>query len=337
MLQEITISEFENSSGTVRNIHLSYQIFGRELGTGPIVLVNHSLSGNSEITGKNGWWNEIVGEGKSIDPREYTILALDMPGNGFSGKSEHLVYNYKEFTLRDIAKIFAKTIEGLEITEIFAGIGGSIGGALLWELAVLKPSLIRHLIPIATDYKATPWVKALCKVQDQILNNSAEPVKDARMHAMTFYRGPQSFMAKFGKWQVQDAESWNIERWLEHHGNKLEERFQLATYKLMNHLLTTIDISNGTGDYINAAAKIESDIHIITVNSDLFFLPEDNWETFVNLSLQKKNVHIHEIKSLHGHDAFLIENAQLAGFLNPIFHTNNKEYETDKHRALWSR
>lgn len=337
MLQEITISEFENSKGTVQNIHLSYQIFGRELGTAPIVLVNHSLSGNSEITGKNGWWNEIVGEGKSVDPGDYTILALDMPGNGFSGKPANLLHNYKEFTLRDIAKIFVKTIERLEITEIFAGIGGSIGGALLWELAVLKPSLIRHIIPIATDYKATHWVKAICKVQDQILNNSAEPVKDARMHAMTFYRSPQSFTAKFGNLQEPIAGSWDIERWLEHHGNKLEERFQLATYKLMNHLLTTIDISNGTGDHIGAAAKVEADIHIITVNSDRFFLPDDNWETFVNLSLQKKNVHIHEIKSLHGHDAFLIENAQLAGFLNPIFHTNNTTNEKNKHRALWSR
>ena len=323
MFQEITISEFENSKGTIQNIHLSYQIFGRELGTAPIVLVNHSLSGNSEITGENGWWNEIVGEGKSVDPRAYTILALDMPGNGFTGKAAHLLHNYKEFTLRDIARVFVKTIEHLEITEIFAGIGGSIGGALLWELAVLKPSLIQHLIPIATDYKATQWVKAICKVQDQILNNSAEPVKDARMHAMTFYRSPQSFTAKFGGLQAENAGSWDIERWLEHHGNKLEKRFQLATYKLMNHLLTTIDISNGTGDYLSAAAGVESNIHIVTVNSDRFFLPEDNWDTFVDLSLRKKNVQIYEIKSPHGHDAFLIENDQLAGFLNPIFHLSN--------------
>ena len=55
MLQEITISGFTNSAGTSQNISFTYQIFGRELGEAPIVLINHSLTGNSQITGKTGW------------------------------------------------------------------------------------------------------------------------------------------------------------------------------------------------------------------------------------------------------------------------------------------
>ncbi len=337
MLQEITISGFTNSAGTLQNISFTYQIFGRELGEAPIVLINHSLTGNSQITGKTGWWNTIVGEGKSIDPRNYTILALDMPGNGFDGKPSNLLHNYREFTLLDIAKIQSLALKKLQITEIFAGIGGSIGGALVWELAVLEPGLIQNVIPIAADYKTTQWVKALCKVQDQILNNSAEPVKDARMHAMTFYRSPQSLSAKFSPTPNQNLDSWDVEDWLEHHGTKLEERFELAAYKLKNHLLTTIDISNGSGDYINSAAKIEGTIHIITVNSDGFFLADENWETYVNLSLIKENINIYEIKSIHGHDAFLIENAQLSGFLKPILNSNKTQNKESKHSALWSR
>src|SRR5690606_23649995 len=145
-------------------------------------------------------------------------------------------------------------------------------------------------------------LRALCKVQDQILNNSAHPLHDARMHAMTFYRSPQSLQAKFVSPYLQTS-AGTIETWLEHHGRKLEERFQLTTYKLMNHLLTTTDISNGSGDHIKAAATIEGNIHIITVNSDLFFLPGDNWDAYVNLSLIKPNININEIKSIHGHDA----------------------------------
>lgn len=337
MLQEITISGFTNSAGIEQTIRFTYQVFGRELGDAPVVLINHSLTGNSQITGKTGWWNAIVGEGKSIDPRDYTILAFDMPGNGFDGIPSNLLHNYREFTLLDIAKIQSLALKKLQITEIFVGIGGSIGGALLWELAVLEPNLIQHVIPIAADYKATQWVRALCKVQDQILNNSAEPVKDARMHAMTFYRSPQSLSAKFSPTPNQNLDSWDVEDWLEHHGKKLEERFELATYKLKNHLLTTIDISNGSGDYISSAAKIAGTIHIVTVNSDGFFLADENWETYVNLSLIKENIHIHEIKSIHGHDAFLIENAQLSGFLKPIFNSNKTQNEEGKHRALWSR
>jgi len=337
MLQTIKISEFKNSVGRVQEIHVSYEIFGKPLGTAPVVLMNHALTGNSSVIGKNGWWKELVGDGKSIDTQEYTILAFNTPGNGFDGKEDHLLNNYKEFTLRDIAKIYQIALNQLGIPKIFAGIGGSIGGALLWEQAVLSPELFEHIIPVASDYKATHWVKALCKVQEQILNNSNTPVADARMQAMTFYRSPQSFVSKFGSLHGEQNSNWNIEGWLEHHGRKLEERFQLASYKLMNHLLTTADISLGSGDHITAASKINSNIHIITINSDGFFTPFENWETYVNLSLIKNNISIHEIKSIHGHDAFLIEHSQVSTFITPIFNTNKTQNEKDKHSTVWSR
>ncbi len=337
MLQKIKISDFENSAGTIQDIQLTYQTFGRELGTAPIVLVNHALTGNSEVTGKNGWWKKIIGIGKSIDLQNYTVLAFNIPGNGFDGEESHLVFNYKEFTLRDIAKIYSKAIKQLGISKIFAGIGGSVGGSLLWEQAVLDPELFQHIIPVATDYKTTPWVKAQCKVQDQILNNSINPVADARMHAMTIYRSPESFVSKFGTNQNHKNGFGSIESWLEHHGKKLENRFQLAAYKLMNQLLSTSDISLGSGDYLSAASKITGDIHIITINSDGLFTPSENWDTYVNLSLVKENINIHEIKSIHGHDAFLIENAQVTTILNPIFNHSSIQNEKNKHSAFRSR
>ncbi|CAM4105527.1 alpha/beta fold hydrolase [Gillisia hiemivivida] len=337
MLHKIYISEFKNNAGTIQELQLTYQTFGRELGTAPIVLVNHALTGNSAVTGKNGWWKEVIGVDKSIDLLEYTVLAFNNPGNGFDGEESQLILNYKEFTLRDIAKIYSEALKQLGISKIFAGIGGSIGGALLWEQAVLDPDLFEHIIPVAADYKSSQWVKAQCKVQDQILNNSVNPVADARMHAMTIYRSPESFISKFNSTQNHKNGTGNIEGWLEHHGKKLENRYQLAAYKLMNHLLSTSDISLGSGDHLSAASKITGDIHIITINSDGLFTANENWDTYVNLSLIKENISIDEIRSIHGHDAFLIENSQVASFLNPIFNTSNKQNEKNKHSTLRSR
>jgi homoserine O-acetyltransferase/O-succinyltransferase len=183
------------------------------------------------------------------------------------------------------------------------------------------------VIPIASDYKSTDWLVANCRIQDHILNNSSNPVHDARMHAMTFYRTPQSLAQKFeGKRNSKD-QIFEVENWLLHHGEKLKNRFTLKSYKLLNHLLTTIDISNGSGGYLEAASRIKGEIHIVTVNSDLFFLAEENWNTYVELSLLKPDINIHEIRSIHGHDAFLIETDQLNRFLEPIFQTPKKKYE----------
>src|SRR5690606_35823971 len=337
MLNKLTIEDFENSAGRVQDIVLSYQTFGQALELAPVVLVNHALTGNSEVCGEVGWWKELIGDWKAIDTRKFCILAFNIPGNGFSEKEENLLHNYEEFSLRDMAELQARALQKLGIPKLFAIVGGSIGGALAWELAALKPALAENVIPIATDFKTTDWVLAHCKVQDQILRNSSTPVFDARMHAMTFYRSPQSFTQKFHRARNENTSEFQVQSWLSHHGKKLENRFQLAAYKLMNHLLTTIDISRGTGKYIEAARKIEGDIHIIPVNSDWFFLAEENWEAYVNLSLVKENVSIHEIKSNHGHDAFLIENRQLASILRPIFNLKNQKNETIKHRTLWSR
>ena len=74
------------------------------------------------------------------------------------------------------------------------------------------------------------------------------------------------------------------------------------------------------------ASKIKSNIHIVTINSDLFFKPEENWETYVDLKTHKDNVTISEIQSIHGHDAFLIEFAQLEVILEGIFRMAPKLY-----------
>ena len=64
-LKHITIHNFTTESGTqFFNLTLSYQLFGQELGSAPVVLVNHALTGNSDVAGENGWWKDIIGKEK---------------------------------------------------------------------------------------------------------------------------------------------------------------------------------------------------------------------------------------------------------------------------------
>lgn len=336
MLQEILIPNFKNSAGNRQDVTVYYQVFGRKLGHGPVVLVNHALTGNAEVSGEGGWWKELVGEGRCINTNIFTVLCLNIPGNGAGGKKD-VFYNYKDFTLADIARIYARVLDKLEIRSLFAAIGGSIGGALAWQLAALKPHLIKNLIPIATDLKATDWLLAHCKVQEQILENSAEPLRDARMHAMTFYRHPLSLSEKFRRKKNSDNGRFEVENWLEHHGRKLESRFELQAYKFMNHLLTTIDISGCVAEASVVATDIESNIHLVSIDSDLFFFPQEIRETYRQLSEVKENISYSEIISIHGHDAFLIEFEQLENILNPIFKFETIKHEKDKLSPVWDR
>jgi len=321
LLKYIAISDFKLESGASQNIQLSYQLFGKPLHEAPIVLVNHALTGNSNVCGKEGWWSDVIGENKCVDTNQYTVLAFNVPGNGFDSEEDHLIENYKDFSARTIAELFSIGLKSLQINKLFAVIGGSVGGGIAWELAALKPNLIQHLIPIASDWKSTDWLIANCHIQDSILNNSNFPLVDARMHAMTLYRTPESFTSKFQRTEVSKA-LFNVESWLDYHGKALNNRFNLSAYKLMNQILKTIDVTRNRGTFSEVVGSISSTIHIVTIPSDLFFKSEENWSTYVDLKLIKNDVCISEIKSIHGHDAFLIEYQQLTKILKPIFESD---------------
>lgn len=328
-IKHIKIKDFiTEASAEISELNLSYQVFGQEIGSAPVILINHALTGNSEVGGENGWWQDIVGKEKAIDTDVYTILSFNIPGNGFDG---FLIDNYKDFIARDVANIFLEGLVKLQIEQLFALIGGSLGGGIAWEMMVLKNDLTNHFIPIATDWKSTDWLIANCQIQEQFLINSKNPVHDARMHAMMCYRTPESFKERFHRSKKEDSEFFNVESWLLHHGKKLQERYQLSSYKLMNHLLKTIDVTVGGEKAIDILDKITANIHIIGVDSDLFFTAEENRETHKKIALTKENVTYNEINSVHGHDAFLIEYDQLEKIIEPIF---NKNYRKKKMKVI---
>ncbi|WP_339841205.1 bifunctional aspartate kinase/homoserine dehydrogenase I [uncultured Maribacter sp.] len=319
MLHQLQIEKYNTLSGATQDIQLSYQVFGKKLHTAPIILVNHALTGNSNVTGDDGWWSALIGEEKCIDSQKYTILAFNIPGNGHD---KFIIENYKDFVAGDVARLFLLGLEQLRIERLFAIIGGSLGGGIAWEMAAIKPNLTEHLIPVASDWKSTDWLIANCQIQEQFLVNSKQPVHDARMHAMLCYRTPASFKERFKRSTNEELKVFNVESWLMHHGDKLQERFQLSAYKLMNQLLKTIDVTRGGEQNFNNLQNSDTNIHIIGVDSDMFFTAQENKDTFKQLAQAKSNVTYGEVQSLHGHDAFLIEFDQMEKLLSGIFNSN---------------
>lgn len=325
MVTKIDLFNFNLEFGKhVLYLPLFYQTFGQPIGNAPVVVVNHALTGNSNAAGENGWWNDLIGENKIIDTQKFTVIAFNIPGNGFDGNPENLIDNYRDFTIRDVARVFWEGLFFLEINSVFAVIGGSLGGAIAWEMAVLQPEKVQNLIPIATDWKATDWVIANVLIQDQILNSSKDPIANARLHAMLLYRTPQSINQRFQRTTIGDSSEFQIENWLLNHGVKLKNRFRLASYKLMNHLLKTNDITRNRNSFLTILELVKANIHIVAVNTDYFFIPDENRDTYRQLKTIKDTVFYHEIQSTHGHDAFLIEFKQLSHILEPIFNTQKQ-------------
>jgi homoserine O-acetyltransferase len=312
------INNFKTSTGhTIPEINLTYQTFGQPLHSAPVVLVNHALTGNSDlISPEKGWWRTIVGDGKLINTLRYTVIAFNIPGNAYDGS---LITDFENYTTRDVAQLFIKALHGIGIKKLFAVIGGSLGGGLAWEMAILEPEMIDYVIPVATYWQSSDWIIGFNYIQMQILQHSTKPLEIARMMAMMFYRTPQSIQAKFKRSKTADESLYNVESWFRHHGIKLEKRFEFTAYQMMTHLLTTLDITSHKGSFEEAVKPIKSTIVQIAIDTDFLFVPEETYRTKEMLDRLNIRNEYHLIKSIHGHDAFLIEFEQLRGFLKPIF------------------
>lgn len=310
MLNYIDIPSYITEAGyPLKDYALSYEVAGCPLHTAPIVLVNHALTGNSTVSAPKGWWASLIGEGQTIDTNKYTILAFNIPGNAYDGKDcNHAL----DFTVKDVAYLFLRALELLGIKKIDTLIGASMGGALSLQMAYLEPDLANKVVFIASDFRASDWLLAQTLVQKQILANSKNPLEDARIHAMLCYRSPQSINERFAGRRKADNTKYEIEDWLDYHGKTLAARFSLNAYRVMTNLTGAIRIC----DTPEQLAKIKSDVHIVSIDSDLLFPHERSLSLYEGLKAVKGNTTFDVITSPHGHDAFLIEYNQLCNIVS---------------------
>lgn len=313
-LKNILIRNFPLPDGSKESFKVSYQIFGQELHTAPIILINHALTGNSSVAGEGGWWKEVVGDSKAIDLRRYTVIAFDIPGNGYNHVAP--IERYTLLTTKIVGNLFWKALDSLGVVQLYAILGGSLGGSVAWEMLFQRPDSIQKLIPIACTLKSSDWLIGNVHVQESILSNSQNPLEDARKHAMLLYRTPNSFRAKFKGRQSESG--FAVEHWLIHHAEQLKSRYTLPSYRLMNHLLKTIGENRAKDEVEKIFRNCKTEIHTIAVDSDYMFTREEQIETYKIIRKYKKNASYGEIKSLHGHDAFLIEFQQLNKLLISI-------------------
>jgi homoserine O-acetyltransferase/O-succinyltransferase len=314
-IRTIDLFDFNLEKGKKQeHIALSYQTFGQPIGTAPVIVIHHSISGNSTVCGRNGWWNGLVGENKTIDTNSYTIIAFNIPGNGFGEDYETLIPNYRDFTIRDIASIFWEGLFYLKIKTVFSVIGGGLGGAIAWEMAALQPNRIENLIPIATDWKTTDRIISNVLIQDQLLNNSEDPMVDARYYSNLYFKNTEYVNQLFRRTNLESSSINAIEKCI-----LTKNKCLISGYRLMNFIQKSNDLCRNRTDFKTVMSAIKATIYLIGIDTDGMYSVDENRSTFLKLRKIKSNVFYHEIESDFGQDAYLKESETIANFLQPIF------------------
>jgi len=355
--------------GRLDDITIAYETWGTLDATASnAILVCHALTGDAHAAGDSGtgqrtdgWWNDLIGPGKALDTDQYFVVCSNVLGGcqGTTGPASPHPDDGKPYgsrfpvvSIRDMVRTQALLADQLQVDRWLSVIGGSMGGMQVIEWGVMYPERVGSLVTLASAATASPlqigWseVGRLAVVQDPKWNGGdyydAEPGQGpheglmlGRRIAQIHYRSDLSFANRFGRSTADRMDQFNlwdrfqIESYLDYHGQKLARRFDANSYLLLNKAMDLHDVGRGRGGVTEALSRITSPTLIASIDSDTLYPPRQQLELYEMLDEDKLDVAYETIRSDHGHDGFLLEYSQLSPLLESFLADQVKAGQTD--------
>jgi homoserine O-acetyltransferase/O-succinyltransferase len=323
------------------------------------VLVCHALSGNHHVAGyydaarredTTGWWDNLVGPGKPLDTNKFFVVGVNNLGGcyGSSGPNTRNPQNGKLYgadfpvvTVEDWVAAQASLANHLGIQCWAAVVGGSLGGMQAMQWTLSYPDRLKHAVVIASAPKLTAQNIAFNEVARQAILTDPEfhgghyyeqgvvpsrGLKLARMLGHITYLSDDQMAEKFGRSLKDGALKYSyetdfqIESYLRYQGEKFSGYFDANTYLLTTKALDYFDPAEAMGGSLDAAlASAKADFLVVAFTTDWRFSPERSREIMTALVHNGRRVSYAEIDSVHGHDSFLLDDAQYHAVLRTYF------------------
>ena len=330
----------------LKDVHVAYQTWGElNADKSNAILVCHALTGdqymveNHPITGKAGWWKDVVGPGKVIDTDRYFVMCSNILGGcmGTTGPQDINPQTGKEWgldfpviTIGDMVRVQKLLVEHLGIDKLFAVVGGSMGGMQVLEWACRYPEHVFAAVPIASAAKHSAQNIAFNEVGRQAIMSDPDwcggdyhaenkhphrGLAVARMAAHITYLSEAALTRKFGR-NLQDREAlsygfdadFQVESYLRHQGSTFVDRFDANAYLFITRAMDYFDIGlNGGGTLTKAFKDTPVRFLVMSFTSDWLYPTRDSREIVHALNAGLANVSFVEIESDKGHDAFLLD------------------------------
>ena len=311
------------------------------------VLVLHALTGDSHVTGEPGpghpapgWWADVVGPGQAVDTRRFFVVAANILGGcqGTTGPASPAPdghpwgSRFPWLTTRDQVEAERRLADALGIDAFAVVIGASLGGHRALEWAVTYPQRVRNLVLVATGASTTADQLAWCHLQALAIvsdpafqggdyyTHPTGPVRGlglARAIAHTTYRAAAELEERFGR-SHQGTEDpatggrFQVESYQDYHAGKLLGRFDANSYLIVTHSMRVHDVGTGRGGTTAALGRVTARTLVVDVDSDRLFLPAQAEQLVSGIPDARRAT----IRSLHGHDGFLIEHEQMSQILS---------------------
>jgi homoserine O-acetyltransferase len=352
------------SGAVLCGYQLMYETYGElNAARSNAVLVCHALNASHHVAGwyaddpKNiGWWDNMVGPGKSLDTDRFFVVGVNNIGgcHGSTGPTSIDPATGKPYgasfplvTVEDWVAAQARLADHLGIERFCAVMGGSLGAMQALQWTIDQPQRVAHAIVIAAAPKLSTQNIAFNEVARQAIISDPDfhggdyyahgtlprrGLRIARMIGHITYLSDDAMMERFGR--VLRAEDFRfhfdvdfeVESYLRYQGEKFAEYFDANTYLRITRALDYFDPAKRHGGSLTRAlALAQASFLVISFTSDWRFSPARSREIVKALLDNKRNVTYAEIDAPHGHDAFLLDNAHYHDVVREYFNRLARE------------
>ena len=349
--------------GVLSDVSMAFETWGElSPAADNAILICHALTGDSHAHGEAGdahatpgWWNRVIGAGCGIDTDRYFVVCVNSLGGcqGSTGPSSvdpetgaPYGSTFPTVTTRDIVRCQAAVADHLGVDSWLAVVGGSMGGMQVLEWGVMFPDRVRVIAPIATTLAASAQQVAWSAVGRTALAldprfrggdyYDAKPgdgpfagLAIARSVAQITYRSAEVFDGRFARDLVDPRsvfghwDRFQVESYLDYHGEKLVRRFDANTYLILNRTMDLHDLARDRGSMESAIRRLA---HLpaltLSISSDVLYPTAQQAAIRDAIRAAGGRCDHHVIQSPDGHDGFLLAARQvgshLAGFLREV-------------------
>ena len=269
------------------------------------------ISAHRTIAGPDGWWNELAGPGKAIDPSRAQLVGIDWLEGAVNGAATGRGGTdgaVNVATTFDQADHLARELDDREIGRLDVLYGSSFGGNVALCFASRYPERVGRLVIIGAAHRSHPMATALRSLQRRVVllgletGRGSDALAIARGIAMTTYRTAEEFRDRFDT-RADVLGTFPVEGYLERHGARYVERNTPQRFLGLSLALDLHDVD---------PASITTPTTLVAFEGDAIAPP---WQMAELRDRLGGPAHLTVFPSIYGHDAFLKESAPYGALL----------------------